>query len=33
MPITITYDEKSILLLLDDLFYWKTEPGHIWMST
>ncbi|MFX1520386.1 MAG: glycine cleavage system protein H [Promethearchaeota archaeon] len=33
MPITITYDEKRIFLLLDDLYYWKAEPGHIWMST
>jgi len=33
MPIKITYDEKRIFLLLDDLYYWKAEPGHIWMST
>jgi len=33
MPVTITYDEKRIFLLLDDLYYWKGEPGHIWMAT
>lgn len=33
MPIDITYDSKRIFLLLNDLYYWKGEPGHIWMST
>ena len=33
MPIDITYDKKRIFLMLNDLYYWKGEPGHIWMST
>ncbi|WP_287587721.1 glycine cleavage system protein H [Candidatus Borrarchaeum sp.] len=37
MPITITYDEKRIFIMLDDLYYWSgamgSHPGHIWMST